>query len=543
MTELCLIGGPRTEAFDAARVGAKAANLAAMARAGLPVPPAFVVPVDLCAAAAAGKHKALATLDAMLAEGIAFLEERTGRRFGDRRRPLLVSVRSGAARSMPGMLETVLDIGADETSVAGLVRLTGNPRFALDCRRRLIEGYAETVLGLDPRPLAVALAALVAEEGVASDRDLDGVALARHVATALAHAGEAGGVPSDPMAQLRAAARAVFASWNADKAVTYRRLHRLDDLPGTAVTVQAMVYGNADGRSGAGVAFSRDPSTGAATPVVEVLFDAQGEDVVSGRRTPLERRELDRRLPAAAAELVAALAALERAFGDVQDVEFTIESGRLWLLQTRSAKRTPRAALKIAIALVEEGVVTPAEALARLADLDVAALVETSFRPDDLSVAATGVAASPGVATGRIACDSAAAERLAAAGDPVVLVRPDTSTADIAGFAAAAAILTASGGRTAHAALVARQMGRPCVAGCADLVVDEAARRVWLGGTEAAEGDWLSIDGDGGRVYLGRRDVVGESPEAEIAVWRGWRDEAADGGRRPRRHRPTKPAH
>lgn len=534
MGRLALIGGPETEALDAARVGAKAANLAAMARAGLAVPPAFVVPVDLCAGVAAGKGKALAELDRLLAEGIAFLEAETGRRFGDRRRPLLVSVRSGAARSMPGMLETVLDVGADEAAVAGLVRTTGNPRFALDCRRRLAEGYAETVLGLDPRPLAEELAALVAEERVASDRDLDVEALARHLVRCLAHAEEGGGLPAAPMAQLAAAARAVFASWNAPKAVTYRRLHGFEDLEGTAVTVQAMVYGNADGRSGAGVAFSRDPSTGAREPVIEVLFDAQGEDVVSGRRTPLGRADFERRLPGPAADLVAALVTLERAFADVQDVEFTVQSGRLWLLQTRAAKRTPRAALRIAIDLVAEGLIDEREAARRLRDLDEASLDETGF-DDEAPTVARGVAAAPGVAVGRIACDAETAERLAAGGDPVVLVRPDTSTADVAGFAASAAILTATGGRTAHAALVARQMGRPCVVGCADLTVDVAGRRVRLGEIEALEGDWLSIDGAAGTVHLGRRPIRRRRPDAEIAIWKSWGE--GDGGRHGHRRR------
>lgn len=520
MTRLFLVDGLATEPLDPQRVGAKAANLGEMARLGLAVPPAFVIPVDLCADVASGRKKALAQLDERLAEGIAFLEARTGRGFGDRRRPLLVSVRSGAARSMPGMLETVLDVGADETTCAGLVRLTGNPRFALDCRRRLLEAYAETVLGLDPRPLAADLAERVAAEGVASDRDLDVEALADHVARCLLHA--QGRVPDDPMAQLRAAARAVFASWGSDKAVAYRRIHGLDDLAGTAVTVQAMVYGNADGRSGAGVAFSRDPSTGAREPVIEVLFEAQGEDVVSGRRTPLDARAFERRMPAVAAELIQALDRLERRWCDVQDVEFTIEAGRLWILQTRAAKRNPRAALTIAIALVEEGLITPDEALDRLKDVDEDALDATGFLGAAPALA-VGVAASPGVACGRIACDGETARRMAESGDPIVLVRPDTSTADVIGFSVAAGILTASGGRTAHAALVARQMGRPCIVGCAALRVDETRRRVTLGEVELSEGDWLSLDADAGTIHRGRRDIVRTRPEAEIAVWQGWK--------------------
>lgn len=537
MKRVHLIGGPETEALEPEIVGNKAANIAAMARMGLPVPPAFVLPVAFNAKLAKGKPKALAALDDALSEGIAFLEARTGRRFGDRRRPLLVSVRSGAARSMPGMLETVLDVGATEDAAAGLVRLTGNPRFALDCRRRFLEAYAETVLGIEPAPLARALEILVAAEGVDSDRDLDAVALATHVRAALDHVAEAGHrIPAAPIEQLRAAALAVFASWEQPKAVTYRKLHGYEDLEGTAVTVQAMVYGNADARSAAGVAFSRDPARGENRPVVELLFDAQGEDVVSGRRTPTGFDGLAARLPEVATRLTAALAELERAFRDVQDVEFTVERGELWFLQTRSAKRTPRAALTIAVDHVAEGLITPTEALARLDGIDEAALDETRFADDGATPIAIGVAASPGAAVGRIACDSEAAVRLAAAGDPVVLVRPDTSTADIAGFAAAQAIVTATGGRTAHAAVVARQMGRPAVVGCAGLMVDPAEKTVgWhdaTGDGRLAEGEWISVDGASGAIFAGRRTIERTRPDEAIAIWHGWSVTETGHGRR-----------
>ncbi len=523
MSDLHVIGGLATEALAPERVGGKAANLAVMARPGLPVPPAFVLPVDLCAAIVAGKRKASAELRGLIDRGMAHLEAVTGCRFGDRRRPLLVSVRSGAARSMPGMLETVLDVGATDEAVAGLVRITGNPRFARDCRRRFLEGWAETVLGLDPTPLHRHLADLLAAEGVASERALDLRAVDDLVVAALRHVDAAGhAVPTDPRDQLEVAVRRVFASWEAPKAVAYRRMNGLDDLAGTAVTVQAMVYGNADSRSAAGVAFSRDPSSGVALPVIELLFEAQGEDVVSGRRVPASGAALAARLPEVHAELIAALARLERAAGDVQDVEFTIESGRLWFLQTRAAKRTPRAALRFAVDLVAEGVLDEKQALARLADLDEAALDECVFAEEPADPWAVGLAASPGVAVGRLATSVAAAERLAAAGEPVVLVRPDTSTADIDGFAASRAIVTASGGRTSHAALVARQMGRPCVVACEALRFDDTE-----GGVSAtrglAAGDWLSVDGDRGLVHAGRLDTVVRRPEAEIALWRAWK--------------------
>ena len=523
MSDIHFIDGPSTDVLSAERVGGKAANLAFMARLGLPVPPAFVLPVGLCAAVNAERRKASASLRDLIDRGMERLETATGRHFGDRRRPLLVSVRSGAARSMPGMLETVLDVGATEEAVAGLVRLTGNPRFARDCRRRFLEGWAETVLGLDPAPLRRHLADLLACEGVRSERSLDLRALDDLAAAASRHLDAAGhAVPVDPRDQLERAVRRVFASWNAPKALSYRRMNRLEELEGTAVTVQAMVYGNADSRSAAGVAFSRDPSSGRPVPVIELLFEAQGEDVVSGRRVPADGAALAARLPEVHADLAAALDRLERATGDVQDVEFTVESGRLWFLQTRAAKRTPRAALRFAVDLVAEGVIDEKEAVARLADIDEAALDETVFAAEPSAPWAEGAGASPGVAVGRLVTSVEEAQRLEAAGEPVVLVRPDTSTADIDGFAAARAIVTASGGRTSHAALVARQMGRPCVVACEILRFDEAAGRVH-GASELSIGDWLSVDGDRGLVFAGRLETTIRRPQAEIETWRGWK--------------------
>jgi len=521
--QIVRIGDGSATHSSAETIGAKAANLARMAALGLPVPPAFVLPVRLCAAIAKGDPHAERHLIDGLKEGIRFLEGATGKGFGDRRRPLLVSVRSGAARSMPGMLDTVLDIGCTQAAVRGLVRMTGNPRFAWDCRRRLLEGYAEIVLGLDPALLTARLAQVVAREGVANDRELDTDAVERLAADYAALLDDHDdGLPDDPMDQVAGAARAVFRSWTGDRARSYRQLQNLEHLRGTAVTVQAMVFGNRGLSSGAGVAFSRDPSTGARQPVIDVMFDAQGEDVVSGRRTPETEDAIVRSLPAVAGELRAVLAQLERELGDVQDVEFTIEDGKLWLLQTRAAKRTPRAALRIAIDLVDEGLITPDDGLRRLDGLNLEALASGRLvEPGD--PAARGVAASAGIAVGRAAFDPASAERLAAGREPVILMRPDISTADIAGFAASAGIVTAVGGRTAHAALVARQMGKPCVVGCRGLSVDETAHGARLADITIAEGDWLSIDGDNGCVYLGRRDVVTERPDAELAEVERWR--------------------
>jgi len=503
-------------------VGAKAANLAHMAALGLPVPPAFVLPIKLCAAIVAGEAQAKRHVSAGLREGIAFLEQTTGKIFGDRRNPLLVSVRSGAARSMPGMLDTVIDVGCTVAAVHGLTRVTGNPRFAWDCRRRFLESYSHVVLGLKAELLEGRLAQIVASEGAATEQTLDGEAmerLARAQQQAIEDEGEI--VSEDAMAQLEAATHAVYGSWMSERACTYRRLQRLDDLQGTAVAVQAMAFGNGAGHSGAGVAFSRDPSTGAATPVIEVLFGAQGEDIVSGNRTPETEAAIEQRLPAVAAQLRETLALLEREFADVQDIEFTVEGGKLWLLQTRAAKRTPLAALRLAIDFVHETLITPAEGLRRLEGVDLDRLAHQKL-VDVPAPAGRGTGASAGIAVGRAAFDSQSAERLAHGGAPVILVRRDTSTADVAGFAVSAGIVTAVGGRTAHAALVARQMGKPCVVGCGGLEVDPAGRAARLAGLIIKEGDWLSIDGEAGTIYCGRGKITVEKPEAELAEVARW---------------------
>jgi len=522
------IGDGSSKPHSAETVGAKAANLGRMAALGLPVPLAFVVPIELCAAIVSDDSHAKQKLTDGLAEGIKFLEGATGKLFGDRRQPLLVSVRSGAARSMPGMLDTVLNVGCTAAAVHGLVRTTGHPRFAWDCRRRFLESYASVVLGVDPAPFAGRLAELVTAEGVDSASALDGEAIERLAESYLQMIEDEDCVVSeDPMEQLETAAHAVYRSWMSDRARTYRQLEHLEDLHGTAVTVQAMVFGNRGLSSGAGVAFSRDPSTGAAQPVIDILFGSQGEDVVSGSRNPETEDAIVRSVPAVATQLRETLARLEREFDDVQDVEFTIEEGKLWFLQTRAAKRTPQAAMRFAIDFVKEGLITPARALRRLAGLDLDKLAHQRL-VDVQEPAARGTGASAGIAVGRAAFDSSSAERLAASGDPVILVRPDTSTADVAGFAVSAGIVTAIGGRTAHAALVARQMGKPCIVGCAGLNVDVASHCAHLAGTTIKEGDWLSIDGEMGTIYLGQCNVVVDRPEAELAEIERWQTKSLE---------------
>ncbi|MBI5261406.1 MAG: pyruvate, phosphate dikinase [Bradyrhizobium sp.] len=517
------IGGQSTELHGAGEIGAKAANLARMAAFGLSVPPAFVLPIRLCADIIEEKAHAQHDLREGLSEGMAFLESATGKRFGDRRRPLLVSVRSGAARSMPGMLDTVLNVGCTTDAVQGLIRATGRPRLAWDCRRRFLESFGQTVIGFDLAPFEARCSELIASEGVASDRELDGEAIERLAVDeqALIEDRDDGWL-EDATVQLDRAARAVYQSWMSERAQAYRCLQKLDGLEGTAVTVQAMVFGNGGLASGAGVAFSRDPSTGASRPMIDLVLDAQGEDVVSGRRTPDSEEVIARALPRIDVEITQVLKRLEREFGDVQDVEFTVEDGKLWVLQTRAAKRTPRAAVRIAIDLVHEGLISPQQALERIADIDLASLTEVSLVSAGEPVG-SGIGASGGIAVGRAAFDSDSAQRLAASGEPVILVRPDTSTADVTGFAAAAGIVTAVGARTAHAALVARQMGKPSVVGCKDLKIDVAVGRAELSKATISEGDWITIEGDTGKLYLGRGETVGRRPEAELAEIARWR--------------------
>jgi pyruvate,orthophosphate dikinase len=505
--------------LDAKIAGAKAAELSRMARIGLDVPPAFVLPTTLCAAVNRGEADALNALAAGMREGMARLEEITGRRFGDERSPLLVSVRSGAAISMPGMLSTVLDVGANSDSVRGLIRRTGNPRLAWDCYARFLRMFSEVVTGAPADAFSACIEGMIRTEDVTGESDLDPEALER-----LAHqfASLAPNVPNDPFEQLTAAARAVYLSWEGERAREYRRLNRLDHLAGTAVTVQVMVFGNAGFDSGAGVAFSRNPATGAKELYVDFLFDAQGEDVVSGRRIPSDAGLLAARLPQAAEALSQGAARMEREFGDVQDIEFTIENGKLYFLQTRAAKRTARAALRVLIDFVAEGIIDRKTALARFAEIDLEQACSTHFAHDAPPIA-TAAAAAPGVASGRAVFDTARAKKLAASGLPVILVTHDIATEDIGGMAVADGLLTAVGSRTAHAAVVARQLGKVCLVGCHDLRVEKSRRRATIAANALEDGDWLSLDGNTGAVSLGRREIVSEPPKAELAEIESWR--------------------
>jgi pyruvate,orthophosphate dikinase len=520
-----------TGPLSAAEVGSKAANLRTLAALGLRVPPAFAVTTAACRAYLAAGQRLPDGLREQLRTAADHLEELGGRRFGGPH-PLLVSVRSSPPVSMPGMLDTVLNVGLTEASVHGLIRLTGHPWLAWDAYRRFARGYAQTVLGCPADPFERLDEGHRAAAGVATLQDLDPLAmrdLARAtVALARGLAGEP--IPADPVEQLEAAVAAVFRSWVSPRAREYRRLTGLADDTGTAVVVQAMVFGNGGGLSGAGVGFTRDPSTGADALYVDFLFNAQGEDVVSGRHAVAGLSRLAAALPGVHAELLDARRRLESAFGDMQDFEFTVEDGRLYFLQTRDGKRTPWAALQIAVDLVRDGLATPAEALGRLQSCDLGSLVRVrAIPPADAVRLATGVGAGLGVVSGAAVFD---AERALAraAGGPVVLVRPDIVTDDVAGIAAASGVLTAVGGRTSHAAVVARHLGKVCIVGCEGLHVDPGRRRAGIGSHAIAEGDLITLDGETGAVYAGEIPAACERPEAALAQVAEWRLAAASTG-------------
>ncbi len=499
----------------AKEVGNKAWNLMRMTAAGLPVPAAFVLPAEWCGriGASVDDH---ALRDA-LSSGIATLESATGLGFGSPRRPLLVSVRSGAAVSMPGMMETVLNIGMNAETVEGLIGSTGNPRLAWDCYRRLVQGYAEVVQGLPRAPF---------DELAEKQREFDYRTLRALTHDLLQRFQELAGVPfpQDPYEQLRRASAAVFQSWNAPKAMTYREANQIDHDGGTAVTIQRMVFGNAGGDSGSGVAFTRNPATGLPELYLDFEFNGQGEDVVAGRLAAQGDRRLRGALPSAWADLEHAAHSLEALFHDAQDFEFTLQSGTLYLLQARSAKRTPWAALRIAVDQVEEGLIGPSEALSRLGSIDFCSVARTRLADPAQEPVARAQVASMGVASGAIALDSEAANRMAGAGTPVILVRRETETADIGGMLSATGILTATGGRTSHAAVVARQLGKVCLVSCRELEIDLERRGCRIGSKCFNEGDFVSIDGNDGGIYAGKLEVISERPERElarIAAWRG----------------------
>ncbi|MEO3754668.1 pyruvate, phosphate dikinase [Streptomyces sp. B6B3] len=485
-------------------LGGKGANLAEMTRLGLPVPSGFVITTEACRAfLAAGTEPA--GLDEEVVGHLVALEQATGRRLGDIDEPLLLSVRSGARYSMPGMMETILDVGLNDATVVGLAKSSGRERFAWDSYRRLLLMFGTTVLGVDGERFARA-----ARDPAPADHPW--VLVERFKAVIREATGRE--FPQDPREQLRRAVRAVFASWNGERARLYRRREHIPDDLGTAVTVQAMVFGNLGPDSGSGVAFTRDPATGRPGAYGDYLADAQGEDVVSGDHDTMPLAELAHLDPASYRRLREHLGVLERHYRDLCDVEFTIERGRLWMLQTRVGKRTAEAAFRIAWQLVDEGLIAPDEAVRRVGGEQLARLMFPRFADGAAGPPlVTGVPASPGAATGQVVFDSAEAVRRAAAGQDVILVRAETTPEDLPGMVAARAVLTSRGGKTSHAAVVARGMGTVCVCGAGDLTVDPVARRLTVGdGTVVSEGTVVSVDGSAGTVHLG------ELPLATSAV-------------------------
>jgi len=517
------------EPFEGGRelLGGKGVGLAEMTQLGVPVPAGFTITTDACRAFM--REGGLpAGLEEEIGEHLGRLEQKAGKRFGDDGDPLLVSVRSGAAVSMPGMMDTILNLGLNDDAVAGLARTTGNARFAHDSYRRLVQMYGEVVDGVDGHRFEQALGDLKRERGVQQDVDLGADDLAELVEAfkAIYRHETADDFPQDAREQLRRAVLAVFQSWQNPRAQVYRRTYGIADDIGTAVNVMQMVFGNRGDRSATGVCFTRDPSTGKQSLYGEYLVNAQGEDVVAGIRTPQPIEEMRERLPEAYDQLLDMMTRLEQHYRDMQDIEFTIEDGKLYLLQTRSAKRTAAAALKSAVDMTSEGLIGREDAIARIDPAQLDQLLHPMLDPTvEVEVAARGLNASPGAACGAIVLDADTAEERGRAGESVILVGWETSPDDIHGMIQAKGVLTAHGGMTSHAAVVARGMGKPCVAGCEGLTIDAEARTVRLGNEELREGDTITIDGGTGRVIVGEVALVPPQINEDFETILGWADD------------------
>ena len=504
-------------------LGGKGANLAEMVRIGLPVPPGFIVTTAACRSFRA-KGEVPPALGAEVDAALAELERATGRRLGDPAAPLLLSVRSGAPFSMPGMMDTVLDLGADDTTVPGLVAM-GGEAFAWDVTRRFTELFGRVVLGVEASVFDHILRAAIVAAGVVDERELSGAQLADVVARQRAAVEQRGiTFPSDPREQLRLAITAVFRSWDGARAKAYRRVEGIDDGLGTAVNVQMMVFGNLDMRSATGVAFTRDPATGERAPYGDFLVNAQGEDVVAGTRHPEPLAELAIDFSAQHAELLEHLTTLERHERDLCDIEFTIESGRLWMLQTRVGKRSAAAALRMAVEMVDEGLITEDDALRRMNPVQLEQLLHPRFGPGAPAPVTTGLAASPGAAVGEIVLTSEEAVARAAEGRRAILVREETSPDDLEGMVAAAGLLTSRGGLVSHAAVVARGLGIPAVCGAAAMIIDARSRTVTIGDVVLRPGDVVSIDGSTGAVVVGPVDLVVPDADPRVERLLGWAD-------------------
>jgi len=510
-------------------LGGKGANLAEMTNLGMPVPQGFTISTEACTRYYEdGRALAPEIQDEIMAY-LKKLEKITGKKFGDTSNPLLVSVRSGARASMPGMMDTILNLGLNDAVAESLVKLTGNPRFVYDAYRRFIQMFSDVVMELPRDKFEEYLSLMKADRGVQLDSELGAEDLKELVGTFKSYYKERMGVdfPADPVEQMMASVKAVFRSWDNPRANVYRRMNDIPYSWGTAVNVQSMVFGNMGDDSGTGVAFTRDPATGEKKLYGEFLMNAQGEDVVAGIRTPQTIDQLKDTNPEVYQEFVSIADRLENHYKDMQDMEFTIERGKLYMLQTRNGKRTAQAAMKIAVALVKEGLCTKEDALLKIEPKQLDALLHPSFDKKALAAAtpvASGLPASPGAACGAVYFTAEDAEKHASEG-PVLLVRNETSPEDITGMSVSQGILTAHGGRTSHAAVVARGMGTCCVAGCGALFIEESKGRMTIGGNVVKEGDFMSIDGVTGNVYLGRIPTVPAEVAGEFATIMSWADE------------------
>jgi pyruvate, orthophosphate dikinase len=513
-------------------LGGKGAGLAEMTRIGLPVPAGFTITTETCDYYLTHGKKYPKELRAEVSKNIAHLEKLTGKKLGDAKDPLLVSVRSGSAKSMPGMMETILNLGLNDNSVEGLAKATGNPRFAYDAYRRFVQMYSSVVIGLPKEGLETRLRNLKKYLKVTDDTQVTAEGWRQLVGEYKAHFKEKTGhdFPEDPEEQLWGAIGAVFESWMGEKAVTYRRVEKITGLLGTAVNVVQMVFGNTGEESGTGVCFTRDPSTGEKKFFGDFLLNAQGEDVVAGIRTPLHLIELKSLMPKAYKQLERVREKLEKHYRDMQDMEFTVETGTLYMLQTRNGKRSPGAAFQIAVDMANEGLITVEEALERIKAEDVERLfypvLDAKLARTELASRkiASGINAVPGAAVGKAVFTAEDAEHWAGKGEKVILVRRETSPEDVGGMYVAQGILTATGGKTSHAAVVARGWGKCCIVGAEKIDIDADAKTMSVGGHVVREGDWITLDGGDGTVYSGQFDLVRPEPPKAYATLMKWAD-------------------
>ncbi len=520
-------------------LGGKGANLAEMNRIGLPVPPFFTVTTEACNAYVAAGNKFAPGIWEQELESLKVIEKASGKTFGDASNPLLVSCRSGAKFSMPGMMDTVLNIGLNDSTVEGMAKLTGNPRFAYDSYRRLIQMFGSVVMGMDDEAFEDPLEAFKKEKGVKADTDLNADGLKELVVrfkdVVVKKMGRP--FPQDPIEQLKLATEAVFGSWMGKRAIDYRRAEAIPDDLGTAVNIVTMVFGNTGWESGTGVAFTRNPANGDNKMYGEYLLNAQGEDVVAGIRNTEPIEKMGEKLPEAYKQFMEVTAVLEKHYHDMQDVEFTVENRKLWMLQTRNGKRTAAAAIKIAVDMVGEGLISKQEAITRVTPKQVDALLHPQFNDANKKIAkkegrffANGVNASPGAAVGQIYFDADTAERMAKEhGQAVIMVRPFTKPDDVHGMLAAKGILTSEGGATSHAAVVARQFGVPCVVGASAVRIDLNTRQMKCGEIIVKEGEWISVDGGDGDVFIGKIELTVPNIEEqkELMTLLTWADEIA----------------